>query len=47
MSQVELPKELLDWVRELEEKHQNLPSAVPLDQEELISKKSVGGGGVF
>ncbi len=45
MSQVELPKELLDWVRELEEKHQNLPSAVPLNQEELISKKKCGGGG--
>jgi hypothetical protein len=47
MSQVELPKELLDWVRELEEKHQNLPSAVPLNQEELISKKKWGGGSVL
>jgi hypothetical protein len=42
-AQVELPKELLDWVRELEEKHQNLPSAVPLNQEELNKQKKCGG----
>jgi hypothetical protein len=39
VSQVEPPKELLDRVRELEEKHQNLPSAVPVDQEEVNKRQ--------
>jgi hypothetical protein len=40
-SQVEPPKELLDRVRELEGKHQNLPNAVLLDEEEVNKRRKL------
>jgi hypothetical protein len=38
-SKVEPPKELLDRVKELEEQQQNLPSAVPLNDDEFNGRK--------